>query len=39
MAVQAINGANRAELHRLVDVALKSWPAKRARWITPKKNL
>jgi AcrR family transcriptional regulator len=27
MAVQAVNGANRAELHRLVDVALKAWPS------------
>jgi AcrR family transcriptional regulator len=31
MAVQAVNGANRAGLHRLVDVALKSWPTKGAR--------
>jgi AcrR family transcriptional regulator len=27
MAVEAVNGADRAELRRLVDVALRAWPA------------
>jgi AcrR family transcriptional regulator len=27
MAIHAVNGANRAELHRMVDVALMAWPA------------
>jgi AcrR family transcriptional regulator len=27
MAVEAVNGATRAELHRLADAALRAWPA------------
>ncbi len=27
MAVEAVNGADRAELRRLVDVALRAWPS------------
>jgi AcrR family transcriptional regulator len=27
MAIHAVNGASRSELHRMVDVALKAWPA------------
>jgi hypothetical protein len=28
MAVLAVNGANRAALHRMVDVAIMAWPTR-----------